>query len=199
MVNPKMKGGGVNSSQEPWTSAQISISMVVEIADALKPNLMPGQKSKTNPNERMSIMKKILLLFLVLLVGCSWDQVVQDQWGLLAIKNAARGLGYSVANSKTTLDETAIEESYNLLKTGQADPAIINEALAHWNLQPGGKLLVLAALDLLGAMGAVITDKTIVDLSAIPPELWLIVESSYSQGFELGKIDRGLGVTRMVP
>jgi hypothetical protein len=147
-------------------------------------------------------MKKLfalLLLASVAVAGCSFDQIVQDQWGLLAIKNAARGLGYAVANSKTTLDDTAVEQAYSLLKTGQTDPVKINEMLAKWNGQPGGKLLVFAALDLLEAMGATISAGTIIDLSGIPPELWATVERSYLQGYELGKADKKAGVVRAVP
>ena len=146
-------------------------------------------------------MKSLIAAFLVfaVLAGCSFDQVVQDQWGLLAIKNAARGLGYAVGNSKTTVDDVAVEQAYSLLKTGQTDPAKMNEILSKWNGQPGGKLLVFAALDLLQAMGATVTSGSILDLSKIPPELWAIVEISYLQGIELGKADRTKGITRAVP
>ena len=146
-------------------------------------------------------MKRLIAVvaLFAMVAGCSFDQIVTDQWGLLAIKNAARGLGYAVGNSKTTVDDTAVEQAYSLLKTGQTDPAKINEVLSLWQGQAGGKLLVFAALDLLQAMGATVTSGTVIDLSKIPPELWSTVEISYLQGLELGKADRVKGVTRAVP
>lgn len=131
--------------------------------------------------------------------GCSFDQIVQDQWGLLAIKNASRALGYAVANSKSTIDDAAVVEAYSLFKTGQVDPAKMNEILGRFSKDPANKLLILAALDLLQAMGATISGGTIVDLTKIPPELWSIVEVSYQQGYELGKLDRRAGITRAIP
>ena len=62
-------------------------------------------------------MKKLIALFALfaLVAGCSFDQIVQDQFGILAVKNAARGLGYAVANSKTTADDEAVVAAYELL------------------------------------------------------------------------------------
>ena len=63
-------------------------------------------------------MKKLIAVLALFgfLAGCSFDQIVQDQWGLLAIKNASRGLGYAVAQSKSTADDTAVQAAYDLLQ-----------------------------------------------------------------------------------
>lgn len=141
-----------------------------------------------------------VVVMVALLAGCAgWESVVQDQWGKLAVKNAARALGYAVGNSKSTVDDTAVAQAYNLLRSGQTDPTAINSILSKWNNQQGGKLLVFAALDLLEAMGATIQGGLITELAKIPPELWVAVEIAYQQGFEMGLADKSAKVTRAVP
>lgn len=141
----------------------------------------------------------MVLLMAIVFAGCSFDQIVQDQWGLLAVKNSSRALGYAIANSKTTADDVAVVEAYSLFKTGQIDVAKMNEILQRFSKDPASQLMVLAALDLLQAMGATVTGGAIVDLSKIPPELWATVEISYQQGYALGKTDKAKGITRAMP
>lgn len=138
----------------------------------------------------------IVLTLAVMASGCSFDQIVQDPWGMLAIKNAARGLGYAVAQSDPSVNE-AVVAAYSLFKTGQLDPAAMTALIQKF--KPANPLIVFAALDLLEAMGALIQGGAIVDLSKIPPELWPIVETSYLQGYELGKLDAKAGIRRAVP
>lgn len=143
-------------------------------------------------------MKKLLVIAMLfaMVTACSFDQIVQDQWGLLAIKNAARGLGYAVAQADPSVND-AVVAAYKLFKTGQLDPAAMTALIQKF--KPANPLIVFAALDLLEAMGALIQGGAIVDLSKIPPELWPIVETSYLQGYELGRADAKMGVRRAVP
>jgi hypothetical protein len=143
-------------------------------------------------------MKKLFIVLLLfgLVSACSFDQIVQDPWGMLAIKNAARGLGYAVAQGGPEVND-AVVAAYKLFKTGQLDPAAMTALLQKF--KPVNPLIVFAALDLLEAMGAVIQSGVIVDLTKIPPELWPIVETSYLQGYELGKLDAKAGIRRAVP
>lgn len=146
-------------------------------------------------------MKKLIAVcaLFALVAGCSFDQIVTDQWGLLAIKNASRGLGYAVANSKTTDDDQAVIAAYELLTKGQLSEVAMTALIQR--LQGQNPLVVFAALDLLEAMGAMINkgQGTVLDLSGIPPELWVTVETAYKQGYALGKADRKAGVTRAMP
>jgi hypothetical protein len=146
-------------------------------------------------------MKKLIAVLMLfgIVAGCSFDQVVQDQWGMLAIKNASRGLGYAIAQSKTTADDQAVIAAYELLTKGQLSEVAMTELLQ--KLQGQNPLVVFAALDLLEAMGAMINkgQGTVLDLSGIPPELWAIVEASYKQGYSLGMADKKAGVMRAVP
>lgn len=149
-------------------------------------------------------MKRYLSVVLVCLIavmtmGVNKCQVSDNPLGLLAVKNSARALGYAIANSKSTTDDAAVVEAYTLFKTGQVDPVKMNELLAKFNKDPANQLLVLAALDLIEAMGATVTNGAIVDLSGIPPELWKTVEVSYQQGYALGKTDKSKGITRAIP
>jgi hypothetical protein len=148
----------------------------------------------------MKRMVALAVMFLFVLgCGLNFNNIPQDQWGQLAVKNAARGLGYAIANSKSTVDDAAVIEAYNLFKTGQVDPTQINSLLAKFNKDPANQLIILAGLDLLQAMGASITAGQVVDISKIPPELWSMVEIAYQQGYALGKVDKAKGVTRAIP
>lgn len=140
----------------------------------------------------------ILLLFLS---GCSGNTTnVQDSpWGPLAVKNAARGLGYAVANSKSTVDDAAVEEAYALITTGQIDPTKFNGILERFKKDPANQLVILAALDLMQAMGATVTTGSVVDVSKIPPEMLTMAEIAYKQGYAVGKMDKTKGITRAVP
>jgi hypothetical protein len=143
-------------------------------------------------------MKKLIPIVLIfaLVAGCSFDQIVTDQWGLLAIKNAARGLGYAVAQGGPEVND-AVVAAYKLFKTGQLDPVAMTALIQKF--KPVNPLIVFATLDLLETMGAVIQSGIIVDLTKIPPELWPIVETAYLQGYELGKFDAKAGIKRAVP
>lgn len=149
------------------------------------------------------MFKKMVALVMVLgfVVSCTLGtNIPDDKWSILTIKNASRGLGYAIANTKTTVDDVAVVQAYNLFKTGTVDPVKMNEILAPFIKDEGAyKLVVLAAFDLIEAMGGVVINNQIVDLSKITPEMWKIVETAYLQGYEIGKSDRAKGVTRAIP
>jgi len=140
-----------------------------------------------------------MVVAFVLVTGCAFNNVPDDKWSVLTIKNSARGLGYAIANSKTTVDDTAVVQAYNLFKTGVVDPVKMNEILTPFVKKPEYKLVVLAAFDLIEAMGGVVVNNQVMDLSKIPPELWRTVEIAYMQGYEIGKLDNSKGITRAVP
>lgn len=142
-----------------------------------------------------------MVVAFILTTGCAMNNVPsdKDKWSIFAIKNSARGLGYAVANSKTTVDDVAVTQAYNLFRAGTMDPAKMNELISPFVKKPEYKLIYLAAFDLIEAMGGVVVNNQIMDLSKIPPELWNTVELSYLQGYEIGKIDNSKGITRAVP
>lgn len=124
---------------------------------------------------------------------------VSDPLQTLAIKNAARSVGYAVANSKTTADDKAVEAAWELYTKGTLSEVAMTELISRFKSQ--NPLIVFAALDLVEAMGATINKQqsTIIDLSGIPDEAWGLVEVAYKQGYQLGKTDKRAGVTRAVP
>ena len=147
-------------------------------------------------------MKSLKLLCLLLLCAvtlgvskCDMEDPVTN----LAIKNAARSVGYAVANSKTSADDKAVEAAWELYTKGTLNEVAMTELLSR--LKNQNPLIVFAALDLVEAMGATINKNqgTVLDLSGIPAEAWTLVETAYKQGYTLGKADKKAGVTRAVP
>ena len=146
---------------------------------------------------------KLLKLFCLLLL-CTFALGVSrcdmtDPVTNLAIKNAARSVGYAVANSRTTADDKAVEAAWELYTKGTLNEVAMTELLSR--LKNQNPLIVFAALDLVEAMGAVINKNqgTVLDLSGIPAEAWTLVETAYKQGYALGKADKKAGITRAVP
>jgi len=148
-------------------------------------------------------MKRIISLLAVLVITALCLGVskcdVTDPVTNLAIKNAARSVGYAIANSKTTVDDKAVEAAWELYTKGTLNEVAMTELLSR--LKNQNPLGVIAALDLGEAMGAVINRNqgTVLDLSGIPAEAWTLVETAYKQGYALGKADKKAGVTRAVP
>ena len=145
-----------------------------------------------------------LLKLAVLLLLCTFALGVSrcdlgDPLQTLAIKNAARSVGYAVANSKTSADDKAVEAAWELYTKGTLNEVAMTELLS--KLKNQNPLIVFAALDLVEAMGATINKNqgTVLDLSGIPAEAWTLVETAYKQGYALGKADKKAGVTRAVP
>lgn len=147
-------------------------------------------------------MKSLKLVCLLLLCAvtlgvskCDMTDPVTN----LAIKNAARSVGYAVANSRTTADDKAVEAAWELYTKGTLNEVAMTELLIR--LKNQNPLIVFAALDLVEAMGATINKNqgTVLDLSGIPAEAWTLVETAYKQGYALGKADKKAGVTRAVP
>ena len=142
----------------------------------------------------------IILTAIVAANGCSLNSTIPaGPMSDLLVKNASRSLGYAVANSKSTVDDQAIVNAYNLFKTGQVDPTVLNGMLSKFSTDPANQLLVLAALDLLQVMGASVSSGSIMDISKIKPEMWSMVETSYQQGYALGALDKKKGITRALP
>ena len=143
---------------------------------------------------------KLVCLFLLCAVTLGVSKCdMTDPVTNLAIKNAARSVGYAVANSKTAADDKAVEAAWELYTQGTLNEVAMTELLSR--LKNQNPLIVFAALDLVEAMGAVINKNqgTVLDLSGIPAEAWTLVETAYKQGYALGKADRKSGVTRAVP
>jgi hypothetical protein len=141
----------------------------------------------------------VTIVCFVLIIGCTFDQIVTDKWGLLAVKNSARGFGYAISNTKSSLDDKIVVEAYGFFKSGNVDPVKLNEIISPFVKDPAYKLVVLAGFDLLEAMGATVVDGQIIDVSKIPPELWKTVETAYTMGYELGQSDKTKGITRAIP
>ena len=145
-----------------------------------------------------SLLAAMLVSILAFTLGVSKCDM-SDPLQSLALKNAARSLGYAVAQSKTSADDKAIEAAYELYTKGTLNEVAMTELLSL--LKNQNPLIVFAALDLVEAMGAVINKNqgTVLDLSGIPAEAWALVETAYKQGYTLGKADKRAGVTRAVP
>jgi hypothetical protein len=137
-------------------------------------------------------MKKLpilLTLFVFLFAGCAGQSINKQQAELLGIKMAAFNLGFYVGKSKTDTDDKAIRDGYELAKTGQFSPQSMNDAML---LLKGQNPQVAAnCMFALEAMGAMMTaDKSIIDLSKIPPEAWTAAEQSYTMGYTAGLAEK---------
>jgi hypothetical protein len=108
---------------------------------------------------------------------------------LTAIELAGYNLGYYVGKSKTTSDDTAIADAYQLARTGQLSPAQIAEAYSRLkidNPQLAGSLYIV-----LKNMGAGFdAGGGLVDLSGIPVEYWDTAAVGYEAGYGVGKINQ---------
>ena len=138
-------------------------------------------------------MKKLIALIMVLglLAGCSGrvGDVVTNQGMLTAIELGGYNLGYYVAKSKSTADDIAIADAYQLARTGQLSPTQIAEAYSKLkidNPQLAGSLYII-----LKNMGAGFdTGGGLVDLSSIPVEYWDSAAAGYEAGYAIGKTNQ---------
>jgi len=145
-----------------------------------------------------SLLAVALMAILAFTLGVSKCDM-SDPLQSLALKNAARSLGYAVAQSKTSADDKAIEAAYELYTKGTVNEVIMTDLIKQ--LKAKNPLVVFAALDVVEAMGGILNkqQETIIDIGGISHEAWALVETAYKQGYQLGKADKRAGVTRSVP
>jgi hypothetical protein len=136
-------------------------------------------------------MKKLIVILATIgiLIGCKAGDVVNNNGMLTAIELAGYNLGYYVGKSKTTSDDIAIADAYQLARTGQLSPEQIAEAYGKLkidNPQLAGSLYIV-----LKNMGANFnTSGGLVDLSSIPIEYWDSAAAGYEAGFAVGKVNQ---------
>jgi hypothetical protein len=136
-------------------------------------------------------MKKLIAILMVfgLLAGCKAGDIVNNNGMLTAIELGGYNLGYYVGKSKTTTDDIAIADAYQLARTGQLSPAQIAEAYSKLkidNPQLAGSLYIV-----LKNMGAGFdAGGGLVDLSSIPVEYWDAAASGYEAGYSIGKVNQ---------
>jgi len=147
---------------------------------------------------KRSLLAVALMAILAFTLGVSKCDM-SDPLQSLALKNAARSLGYAVAQSKTTADDKAIEAAYELYTKGTVNEVIMTDLIKQ--LKAKNPLVVFAALDVVEAMGGILNkqQEVVIDIGGISPEAWALVEGAYKQGYSLGKADKRSGVTRAVP
>ena len=145
-----------------------------------------------------SLLAVALMAILAFTLGVSKCDM-SDPLQSLALKNAARSLGYAVAQSKTSADDKAIEAAYELYTKGTVNEVIMTDLIRQ--LKTKNPLVVFAALDVIEAMGGLLNkqQEVVIDIGGISHEAWALVEVAYKQGYTLGKADKRAGVTRAVP
>lgn len=153
-------------------------------------------------------MKKYRLavwaIAMAIIIGCGGCGVKmgssgsEQQLALLGVKNTARVLGYSIANTRTKDDDVAIKGAYFLFRQGTMTPDLMTEALG--SLKKMHPLAAAGCLDLLYAMGATvdIQQGAVLDVSGIPPEVWTAAADAYAVGYDLGVSDKAKGKRQQV-
>lgn len=136
-------------------------------------------------------MKRLFAVLMVvgLLAGCKLGDIAENNGMLTAIELGGFNLGFYVGKSKTTDDDKAIADAYQLARTGNLSPEQLAEAFNKLKLdnpQLAGSLYII-----LKNMGAGFdAGGGLVDLSGIPVEYWDAAAAGYESGYAIGKVNQ---------